>query len=56
MVIDDYSNCQEDILDRLFKVVGEKNSKLIHVKKGNVLDLEFIEKVFQEQKDEGSPI
>lgn len=56
VVIDDYSNCQQDIIDRLFEILEPEQRTCVHVKKGNILDLEFVQKVFQEQKDEGTPI
>lgn len=48
VVIDDYSNCQKDILDRLFEILGEKK-KFIVVKQGNILDLKFLTEVFEGQ-------
>ena len=47
VIIDNYSNCREDVVDRLFKVLEESDHKLIHVKKGDILDSSFLEKVFQ---------
>lgn len=56
VVIDDYSNCQQDIVDKLFEILTPEQQQSVHVKNGNILDYEFLEKVFQEQKDIGTPI
>lgn len=56
VVIDDFSNCREDITERLYKVIGEDKKPLIHIERGNILDIGFLERVFEQQRSEGTPI
>ncbi len=56
VVVDDYSNCQKDVVDRLTEILSEEDGKRVVVKTGSILDLGFLESVFQEQKDAGTPI
>lgn len=56
VIIDDYSNCQQDVTDRLFEILDPEHQGCIVVKKGNILDYSFVESVFQQQKDNGTPI
>jgi UDP-glucose 4-epimerase len=50
IIIDDFSNCQKDILPRIFSILSPEKSTYIHVREGNILDAGFLEKVFLEQR------
>ena len=47
VIIDDYSNCQQDVINRLFEIIKPEQHSLIHVKLGNILNIPFLESVFQ---------
>ena len=42
VVIDNYENCREDVTERLFKVISPEDQKLVHVRKGDILDTNFL--------------
>ena len=42
VIIDDYSNCQQDVTDRLFEILEPAHRDCIVVKKGNIMDYKFV--------------
>lgn len=56
IIIDDYSNCQEDILERIYSILPSDKVSHIHVRTGNILDAKFLQEVFLEQQEIGTPI
>ena len=61
IIIDDFSNCFDDVLDRVVKILANKFNpedinKRILLKKGNIMDLEFLDSVFKGQVEKNQPI
>ena len=38
VIIDNFSNCQGDIVDRLFQILSPDDRELIHIRKGDILN------------------
>ena len=61
LILDDMSNCFEDVLDRIKKILLNKfspedaNSR-IEFHQINILNLEALEGLFKTKKDQGQPI
>jgi UDP-glucose 4-epimerase len=61
VIIDDLSNCFDDVLSRIKQILISKFTieeieKRIQFYKGNILDIDFLDKVFVNRKEEGNPI
>lgn len=42
VIVDDYSNCQQDVVNRLFEILTPEQRECVHVRQGNILDLPFL--------------
>jgi|688.fasta_scaffold472841_1 UDP-glucose 4-epimerase len=61
VIVDDLSNCFGDVLDRIkslldAKIGSEEVARRLRFHQGSILDLQFLDQLFQEYRAKGEPI